>query len=135
MQKQLMDDKTAESVFNSIISSRRKLTMRNWDSDVFKEEKQTIIKLIKIGAIKWDNDKKCIIYILEDQTLGDKKEVEFVSRDSIKMRQDALAEAKTEEDKGIAIVCAYAQLKKHQYVELSSSDEEYVTMIFQLFLA
>jgi len=134
MQKELMDDQSAQSIFNKIVSSRRKLTVRDWDSDVFKEEKKTIIELIKLGAIKWDDSKKCIIYVLEEP-IGDKKEVEFISRDSIKLRQEALKDAKNDEDKGIAVVCAYAQLKKHQYVELSSSDEEYITMIFQLFLA
>lgn len=129
-----MDTATAEAVFNQIVASKRKLTVRNWDSDLFKDDKAEVIKLIEICALEWDETKKQLIYTLEEP-MGDIKTVEFLKRDSIKMRQEALKDCKTDEDRGIAMVCAYSQLKKHQYIELSSSDEAYVTMIFQLFLA
>ncbi len=129
-----MDRLTAESIFNKIIESKRKLTVRNWDSDLFKDDKEEVLKLIELGVITWNESKKQISYKLEEP-IGEIELVEFIKRDSIKMRQEVLKDAKTDEDKGINMVCAYSQLKRHQYIELSSSDESYITMIFQLFLA
>ena len=129
-----MDRATAESILNKIIASKRKLTVRNWDSDLFKDDKEEVLKLIELGAINWDESKQQIVYTLEEP-IGEIKTVIFIKRDSIKMRQDALKGTETDEDKGINMVCAYSQIKRHQYVELSSGDESYITMIFQLFLA
>lgn len=128
-----LDRESAEIVFKQITDSRRKLTVRNWENDAFKESKETMIELIMLGCLTFDTSKGCIVYQLEDK-IGELEKVEFVSRDTIKLRQDAINEGKTEEQKGINLVCAYAQIKLHQYVELSSSDEQYISLICHDFL-
>lgn len=130
---QKMDTTTAKAVFEKIIASKRKLTIRDWDSDLFKDDKNEAIKLIEIGALRWDDTKKQIIYVLEEP-LGDVKEVEFIKRDSVDLKQKAKDVEGTDIEKGISILCAYTSLKKHQYVDLSCSDDEFINLIWQLFL-
>ena len=128
-----MDKQSAELVFNQIVASKRKLTIRDWNSDLFKEDKEEILKLIELGAIQWNETDKQLSYNLEEP-VGDLKVIEFVKRDSISMRQDALKDKGNDESKGISLVCAYAQIKKHQYTSLSSGDEEFIVKIQRLFL-